>query len=349
MNYILQYNEALRRGEIPACKRIKAVYSRLAGEIEAPGRYIFDEAKANRPIAFIERFCRHSKGEWAGQPVRLELFLMRKAIVNDVCLKHSDYFIMQNITDAYAISDYYQSYIRNGGNPEFLYIPQLDEVNDELNRGMLYLGILDEKQQIVAMQEFFQLAILKSGERKRPVFPDRFASFAFHPPMWDYDPHADYYAVSGIYVDPNYRRMGLATRLLDASIAIAERFGARGIYGDPNYLNLGSQWVISQKFDLIGCTDGVTAGPENEKSIYLTYYHSFFSEPPHAQYQGNVPSNMNLLEVKDTLLNILSLNKPMSKYDFPYGDGRNHVYVFNEVAYPKFVLTSAKMEALYQN
>jgi phage terminase large subunit-like protein len=74
MNYILQYNEALRRGEIPACKRVKAVYNRLAGEIATPGRYVFDEAKANRPIAFIERFCRHSKGEWAGQPVRLELF-----------------------------------------------------------------------------------------------------------------------------------------------------------------------------------------------------------------------------------------------------------------------------------
>jgi len=74
VNYILQYNEALRRGEIPACKRVKAVYSRLAAECQAPGRYDFDEARASRPIAFIERFCRHSKGEWAGQPVRLKLF-----------------------------------------------------------------------------------------------------------------------------------------------------------------------------------------------------------------------------------------------------------------------------------
>ena len=90
---------------------------------------------------------------------------MREAIINDVCQENSDCFTMHNITDAYAISDYYQSYIRNGGNPEFLYIPQLDEVKDELNRGMLYLGILDDKQQIVAMQEFFLLAILKSGEQ----------------------------------------------------------------------------------------------------------------------------------------------------------------------------------------
>lgn len=75
MNFIVQYNDLLERGEIPASRRIKAVYARLAAESLQPGgRYTFDEEKANRPIEFIERFCRHSKGEWAGQPVRLELF-----------------------------------------------------------------------------------------------------------------------------------------------------------------------------------------------------------------------------------------------------------------------------------
>ncbi|WP_370741468.1 terminase large subunit [Ruminococcus sp.] len=74
MNYIKQYNDLLERGEIPACRRIKAVYERLAKECDTPGRYVFDEEKASRPIAFIERFCRHSKGEWAGKPVALELF-----------------------------------------------------------------------------------------------------------------------------------------------------------------------------------------------------------------------------------------------------------------------------------
>ena len=74
VNYITQYNDLLQRGEIPACRRIKAVYARLAAETAAPGKYVFDEAKASRPIAFIEKFCRHSKGEWAGKPVALELF-----------------------------------------------------------------------------------------------------------------------------------------------------------------------------------------------------------------------------------------------------------------------------------
>ncbi len=74
MNYITQYNDLIKRGEIPACRRIKAVYARLAEETQTPGRYVFDEERASRPIAFIERFCRHSKGEWAGQAVKLELF-----------------------------------------------------------------------------------------------------------------------------------------------------------------------------------------------------------------------------------------------------------------------------------
>lgn len=74
MNYIAQYNDLLQRGVIPASRRIKAVYARLAAALTEGGRYIFDEARANRPIEFIERFCKHSKGEWAGRAISLELF-----------------------------------------------------------------------------------------------------------------------------------------------------------------------------------------------------------------------------------------------------------------------------------
>ena len=74
MNYIILYNDALQRGEITACKRVKTIYARLAAEAGMPGKWVFDEEKATRPITFIERFCKHSKGEWAGQPVRLALF-----------------------------------------------------------------------------------------------------------------------------------------------------------------------------------------------------------------------------------------------------------------------------------
>ena len=74
MNYIIEYSAKMQSGDITACRRIKKVYAKLADESQHPGRFVFDENRANRPIEFIERFCRHSKGEWSGKPVRLELF-----------------------------------------------------------------------------------------------------------------------------------------------------------------------------------------------------------------------------------------------------------------------------------
>lgn len=68
MNYITAYNSLIQSGEIVASRRVKQVYARLAAATaDTSGQYIFDEARASRPIAFIERFCKHSKGEWAGQ------------------------------------------------------------------------------------------------------------------------------------------------------------------------------------------------------------------------------------------------------------------------------------------
>ena len=75
MNYITEYNNLIHAGKIVASRRVKQVYARLAAATaETSGQYIFDESRANRPIAFIERFCKNSKGEWAGRPVALELF-----------------------------------------------------------------------------------------------------------------------------------------------------------------------------------------------------------------------------------------------------------------------------------
>lgn len=80
MNWIRAYLDEIEAGNIPVSKRVRKIYQRLAYDMDNPGKYRFDEAKANRPIEFIERFCKHSKGEWAGQPVRLELF--QKAFIS---------------------------------------------------------------------------------------------------------------------------------------------------------------------------------------------------------------------------------------------------------------------------
>ncbi|MCI1478970.1 MAG: terminase large subunit [Clostridium beijerinckii] len=74
MNYVIEYFEAIKAGECIVSKRVYKQYEKLVNEINNPGKYIFDEAKALKPIKFIEQFCKHSKGEWAGKPVILELF-----------------------------------------------------------------------------------------------------------------------------------------------------------------------------------------------------------------------------------------------------------------------------------
>ena len=74
MNYIKAYWDEIEQGKVTVSKRVYKQYKKLIDAINNPGQYIFDEDKANRPIEFIEKFCKHSKGEWAGKPVLLELF-----------------------------------------------------------------------------------------------------------------------------------------------------------------------------------------------------------------------------------------------------------------------------------
>ena len=80
-NYIDQYLDAIRSGKCIVGNRIRRQYEKLSKDIHEPsGGYIFDQKRAEKPIQFIERFCKHSKGEWAGKPVKLELF--QKAFIS---------------------------------------------------------------------------------------------------------------------------------------------------------------------------------------------------------------------------------------------------------------------------
>lgn len=83
MNWIRAYCEDIRAGRVVVSAKVRKVYFALEREAEDDtGRYVFDEALANRPIEFIERFCRHSKGEWAGTPVVLETW--QKAFISAI-------------------------------------------------------------------------------------------------------------------------------------------------------------------------------------------------------------------------------------------------------------------------
>lgn len=94
MTYIEEYYQFLLKNPDKACHKVLVTYKKLVQDIYNPKQvsffneiteeeethtYVFDEKKGNKPIIFIERYCRHSKGKWAGQPVVLELW--QKAII----------------------------------------------------------------------------------------------------------------------------------------------------------------------------------------------------------------------------------------------------------------------------
>lgn len=81
MTALLEYADAVTTGKILACDKIKRVYDKLAEDAVNPHEWHFNEKRANRPIQFIEKFCRQSQG-LAGKPFNLELF--QKAMIQAV-------------------------------------------------------------------------------------------------------------------------------------------------------------------------------------------------------------------------------------------------------------------------
>lgn len=80
-NYIRVYNDMIEKGGVVVSDKVRRLYAHLVAKLDNPhGRYVFDADKAEYVIQFIERFCKHSKGKWAGKPVLLEVW--QKALVS---------------------------------------------------------------------------------------------------------------------------------------------------------------------------------------------------------------------------------------------------------------------------
>lgn len=77
MTYIEEYYNEIMAGNIIACHRIKQVYEMLMDKLyNRKGNWVFNEERANRPIEFIETFCKQSQGELGSN---IELMLFQKA------------------------------------------------------------------------------------------------------------------------------------------------------------------------------------------------------------------------------------------------------------------------------
>lgn len=74
MNYIKEYINQIDEGKIVVGEKVKKIYKRLLKESDDKSLpFYFDEETGNRPIKFIETFCKQAEGE-IGKPIKLELF-----------------------------------------------------------------------------------------------------------------------------------------------------------------------------------------------------------------------------------------------------------------------------------
>ena len=89
MNSIEEYYNWIIKNPNKVGNKVKKVYKKLVDNIKTPQKvsflnkitgeleehtYVFDEKKATRPIKFIEKYLKQSKGVWNGKPLKLELF-----------------------------------------------------------------------------------------------------------------------------------------------------------------------------------------------------------------------------------------------------------------------------------
>ena len=78
-NFIFAYYQAIVEGTEVVGIWVRLLYEKIVAGID-DGTYIFDQAKANKAIRFIEQFCRHNKGKLA--PGFLKLDLWEKAFIS---------------------------------------------------------------------------------------------------------------------------------------------------------------------------------------------------------------------------------------------------------------------------
>lgn len=80
-NPVIEYYNKIESGEIVVSKKVARIYHHLMEDIiyNPENEYEYRSKRANHAIEFVENYCKHSKGKWAGKPVILELW--QKAFV----------------------------------------------------------------------------------------------------------------------------------------------------------------------------------------------------------------------------------------------------------------------------
>lgn len=80
-NPIIAYHNKIESGEEVVSRKVKKVYAHIVHDIilNPDCEWEYDAAKASHAVEFIEKYCKHSKGNMGGKPFFLELW--QKALV----------------------------------------------------------------------------------------------------------------------------------------------------------------------------------------------------------------------------------------------------------------------------
>ena len=73
-NPIREYWREIESGAVVVSAKVRKTYEKVIYDLDHPGEWFYSPSRANHILEFAENFCRHSKGKWGGQLVRLELW-----------------------------------------------------------------------------------------------------------------------------------------------------------------------------------------------------------------------------------------------------------------------------------
>ncbi|ARK32139.1 terminase large subunit [Halalkalibacter krulwichiae] len=74
-NPIIKYYNQIENREVVVGWKVRRVYKKLVADIfDESSEYEYSAKRANHAMEFIENYCKHSKGKWAGKPIVLELW-----------------------------------------------------------------------------------------------------------------------------------------------------------------------------------------------------------------------------------------------------------------------------------
>lgn len=80
MDYVREYIDKIKSGEIITSKRVKQFYFDHIEPVinDEHEKYYYDPEEGNKFIHFVENYCRQSKGKWTGKLIELMLFQKAK-------------------------------------------------------------------------------------------------------------------------------------------------------------------------------------------------------------------------------------------------------------------------------